>query len=593
MVKPSRLTRNRHGTYCLRWIVPADLRAPCERRREVRVSLRTTDPNRARILALEFNLALERIKAMGRSKTPPIGVTPMTLTIGNMSIDVQNDNDRQQLNAFLRENPDIRERMLASIRAGSPAADAMSGLIEQVKTAASAIAGVAKPTALSDAIESFIRSRQGLARNSRSTAGEKGRTLRLFQEHIESDRKPGTRIFVHDILRSDVLAFINAYASRPGKGASKTSEAASGADAQMQASPEARSKPQDALSSRTVVKAVGHLRDFFTFALGGDMVKTSPLDDAFDRAIGHVRKEASAAKHGNSYELFSELEIRQIFEPRRYLAHMNAADDFWAPLIGLFTGARLGEIVSLPADGIKLDTSSGVFVMHIEDNEEDGRRTKNRNSIRKVPVPDALIRLGLTDYIQHVQRLGAKTLFPHRPLNPTRMADPSKHVSRVFGEYLDVVGITDRSKTFHSFRHTAVTLMHVGRVPVADAVLVVGHAAQDQLIRMEAAGAFNRYGSSTHLDTYVHAKGVEQQDMKLFDRLKRHMDRTLQFPLDFDGLRAAASIVQETTVRDGPHKFKSGWHTNNKRVAEQKLAALDDAIASAQAARPATTGESP
>lgn len=575
LVKPTRLTRNRHGTYCLRWIVPADLRPSCQGRREVRFSLRTTDSNRARILALEFNLALERIKAMSRSKTPPVGVTPMTLTMGGLSVEIRDDNDRRLFDAFLKENPDLRQQMLSSIRSGQVPAQAAASLVEQVKAAADAAAGVARPTLLPDALEAYVASRQGLARNRRSTMGEKERTLRLFQEHLESKR-PNTKIFVHDIRRSDALDFVNAYASRPGKAAAKASDPVHAGETPTTAVSVAATKTADALSARTVVKAIGHLRDFFTFALAGDMLKTSPLDEAFDRAVGQVRKDASAAKHGNSYDLMGEGEIRRIFEPRTYLTHMNAADDFWAPLIGMYTGARLGEIVTLPANGIRVDEASGVHVMYIEEDEEDGRKTKNRNSIRKVPIPDALIRLGLIEYVQHVQSLGASALFPHRPPNPTRLDDPSKHVSRVFGNYLKAIGIKNEKtkKTFHSFRHTVVTLMHIRGVPLADAVLIVGHAAQDQMVRMEAAGAITRDGSSTHINTYVHARDFEQRDMKLFARLKLHMDNTLIYPLDFERLRRAALIVQETTVRSGPDGFESGWHTNNKKLTERMLARL-------------------
>jgi hypothetical protein len=355
LVKPTRLTRNRHGAYCLRWIVPADLRASCQGRREVRFSLRTTDSSRARTLALEFNLALERIKAMSRSKTRPVGVTPMTLTMGGLSVEIRDDNDRRLFDAFLKENPDLREQMLSSIRSGQPPADAATNLMAQVKAAANAIAGVDKPTLLSDAIDQFLGSRQGLARNRRSTVGEKERRLQLLQEHLEAKRKPGQAIFVHEILRADAIEFTNAYASRPGKGATKPGRSGCDEDSSPSIESAPKSKHQEALSARTVIKAIGHLRDFFTFALGSNMLKAHPLDDAFERATQQVRKEASAAKQDNSYELMDEDEILRIFEPRMYLQHMNAADDFWAPLIGLYTGARLGEIVTLPADGIFVD----------------------------------------------------------------------------------------------------------------------------------------------------------------------------------------------------------------------------------------------
>ena len=91
-----------------------------------------------------------------------------------------------------------------------------------------------------------------------------------------------------------------------------------------------------------------------------------------------------------------------------------------------------------------------------------------------MPLPTELISLGLIEYVAHVRALGATVLFPHRKANATRAADPSKHVSRVFGQHLTDVGIVNPGKVFHSFRHTVITRMHVNRVPVGDAELIVG-----------------------------------------------------------------------------------------------------------------------
>lgn len=68
--KPARLARNRHGTFTFRWIVPVQLRERVGVSREIRVSLPTTDPAKARILALELNLELERLRALMSSKQP-------------------------------------------------------------------------------------------------------------------------------------------------------------------------------------------------------------------------------------------------------------------------------------------------------------------------------------------------------------------------------------------------------------------------------------------------------------------------------------------------------------------------------------------
>jgi len=115
--KPARLTKNRHGIYCLRWVVPLRFRdkSPgAASPREIRISLRTADPQRARILALEFNLALERMKATMRESDPRLGLTPMTVTMGSTQWDIRNDDDRQLFDRLLRDNDDLRSAMLQS-----------------------------------------------------------------------------------------------------------------------------------------------------------------------------------------------------------------------------------------------------------------------------------------------------------------------------------------------------------------------------------------------------------------------------------------------------------------------------------------------
>lgn len=94
--KPTRLTKNRNGIFSIRWIVPVHLRERGDARREVRFSLRTTDPRKARILALEFNLALERLRAtMTKDSDPRAGVTPLALKFGpaGLKADIQSEND--------------------------------------------------------------------------------------------------------------------------------------------------------------------------------------------------------------------------------------------------------------------------------------------------------------------------------------------------------------------------------------------------------------------------------------------------------------------------------------------------------------------
>jgi integrase len=591
--KPARLTKNRHGIFCLRWIVPLRFRdkSPgATSPREIRISLRTADPQRARILALEFNLALERLQASMTHHDPRFGATPFTLTLGGAQVEIRDDNDRRQFTEFLHDNPDMREAVLHAIRSGTPPSEAMASLIDETKRAVGAAAPVKRPEFLKAAVDDFVKSLETMNANRRSTAGDKRSTLKMFQENLIKQGCAPDSTHVHELDRSHLIEFVKAYAARPAKSVRGTRKTASG-------SAPASGGSTKKVSPRSVIKVIEHLQGFFVYALAMNWIAVDPVDDAFHKATANLRKGAASAKRGNSYALFEERELQAIFEPSAYLQNLNASDDFWAPLIGLYTGARLGEIVTLdvddiaPADG-NSDPQMRRHVLTVKKIiRAQAEGPKNSNSVRKVPIARKLIDLGLLDYVQHVKSLGARTLFPHRILNKTRENDPSKHLSRVFGKHLDAIDLSDSEKVFHSLRHTVVTWLHVRGVPVGDAELIVGHAAQDTHARMSAVAGRPAGRSSTHLNTYVDAAGFSEQNMPLMQRLQQHVDRALDYPLDFERLRAAARIVQEQTVRRTDGKFASGWHTNNHVLAQQMLDRLAAAsvqdVAVAQVEQPA------
>ena len=70
------------------------------------------------------------------------------------------------------------------------------------------------------------------------------------------------------------------------------------------------------------------------------------------------------------------------------------------PLLGLFTGARLGELALLLASDVSIDEASGVSAISIADDPSIGRSLKTRASRRTVPVHPELIRLGFLEYVR-------------------------------------------------------------------------------------------------------------------------------------------------------------------------------------------------
>jgi integrase len=133
----------------------------------------------------------------------------------------------------------------------------------------------------------------------------------------------------------------------------------------------------------------------------------------------------------------------------------------WLPILALYTGARLEELGQLSPVDIKEETytdSHGheqtVPVIYLTD-EGEGQGLKNQASRRRVPVHTALIDAG---FLQYVAKQTGERLFP--ALVADKFGRETSAFSRWFGAYLrNTCGISDKRKTFHSYRHAFKEIM--------------------------------------------------------------------------------------------------------------------------------------
>jgi integrase len=126
---------------------------------------------------------------------------------------------------------------------------------------------------------------------------------------------------------------------------------------------------------------------------------------------------------------------------------------FWLPLLGLFTGARLGEIAPLSAADVKTDELTNIHSITITEDPEQGRRLKTTGSRRVVPVHPELVRIGLIEFVERIRQEhgGDARLFPL--LTPGPRGGFGEAWSKWFGRYIRQLGITNKALVFHSFRH--------------------------------------------------------------------------------------------------------------------------------------------
>lgn len=154
--------------------------------------------------------------------------------------------------------------------------------------------------------------------------------------------------------------------------------------------------------------------------------------------------------------------------PRDAKAGHDAA--YWVPLLGLFTGARLGELCQLtPAD---VQTGEGIPAITITD-EGDGKTVKTDAGKRTIPLHPELIRLGFLNYAQRMKDQRAASLWPRMSLRKDRASD---YFGRWFLLLRESVGLPGAGgASFHYFRHTVRPLMRRAGIVPATMDRITGH----------------------------------------------------------------------------------------------------------------------
>jgi len=121
--------------------------------------------------------------------------------------------------------------------------------------------------------------------------------------------------------------------------------------------------------------------------------------------------------------------------------------DTWLPWLALYTGARLEELGQLRVSDMRVEDD--VPFLAIEPG--DGKRVKTRSSRRRIPIHPELVRLGFLTFVMTQRGAAHERLFPE--LRATSYGSLTAAWSKFWGKHARELGVTDRRKTFHSFRH--------------------------------------------------------------------------------------------------------------------------------------------
>lgn len=245
------------------------------------------------------------------------------------------------------------------------------------------------------------------------------------------------------------------------------------------------------ISVGTVNKNFGAVQ---TVAVWGFDKGLVPDDVSWADPFANMRLEEEDSER-TAFE-FAELNL--LFASRVFTEHDfplggRGQAAYWLPLLGLFTGARQGELAALKPKNVQ-SLDRGLTLLHFVRERVSLKRLKTKASERVVPVHAELVRLGFLSFVDSIRGQHGEEawLFPEVAPNGRGQAAWSKW----FGRYLRALGITDTAKVFHSFRHNMKDALRRGHVDGELREALIGHA-NDATVSggYGAKEMINRFGS--------------------------------------------------------------------------------------------------
>lgn len=459
-IKTPRLIQDRCGVFYFRFIVPLSLRQ-IVKKTEIRRSLRTKDAGMAREAALLLSARVEAL--LSNSKKSNLDASMQSIT------DWMTDTEAHKMKVRIFKNGE---------------AEIETDTLEEAREARAIVAEHAKmrSASASEVLDALPMSRCG------TTLESANKDFLVEKAAIVSEK--GTMPKVIGTMNAFIAFAGNVDVAMVGPSVVKDYK---------------KSMLENKRAATTINDHLAIISGFFDYCIGNKIAKMQNPADGISIPGAHNKAE--------SYEIFTLEEIGRIFAAGPYLKRMKLPDFYWGPLIALFTGARAEEIASLDVAHIRQEKNIWII---------DITKGKNANAIRRVPIHDKLIDLGLLEYSQTIRAAGYTQLFPHLLDGKNGF---KKNMCRMFGDHLDApeINIVDELKVFHSFRHTVVTALTDKGVNEGQKRAIVGHdidsrdSAHDDYTHLDALTLPNLRVAVNKLDY----EGID------FDILKRPQETFL------------------------------------------------------------------
>lgn len=235
---------------------------------------------------------------------------------------------------------------------------------------------------------------------------------------------------------------------------------------------------KDVISSATAYKYWGVVCSFMNWAK-----KEGYFDNLPSPAQGLeivVKKKAMDAKDPFSNEQLKKWFTSPIYSgclsPTRRLKSGDIIIEdalYWVPLIGLYTGMRLGEIIQMSMDD--LEDVKGIWAFNVREDPDDiNKSVKTPSSVRKVPLHNDLLEFGFIQFFEDMKKKGYKRIF--EDINPSSKGYYSDLFSKKFRYNTEKLNIKTAKTSYHSFRHNIKNAMKDKDILDTHQDAILGHA---------------------------------------------------------------------------------------------------------------------
>lgn len=227
------------------------------------------------------------------------------------------------------------------------------------------------------------------------------------------------------------------------------------------------SKNIDKLSLKAVKGQIDFLKAIFRRAVANEQISNNPFHDIpFDKP-----KIESKSRIPFDPDDLKKIFSTPIYTEREFSMKAGGREaSYWLPLLALYTGARLEELGQLRIVDVKEFPGLGWY---LDINPEAGS-VKTQSSDRHVPLHSRLVSLGFIEHVKIMRQSGSAKVFPM--LKADKFGVTTASWSKWFGRHLRALGITDKRKVFHSFRHGFKDMARAVRIPEEIQDAITGHS---------------------------------------------------------------------------------------------------------------------